>query len=73
MVGRVYDTARSVADQETRKQIRNEQLAWIAKRNFECTPMIPEQAGFQASRQGALCLYRHQAARIYTLIDAGTF
>lgn len=73
ILGRVYDAARSVADQGAKDLIRREQQAWIAERNAECSPIIPENADFRASRQGALCLYRYNAARIYALIDEGTF
>jgi len=73
ILGRVYDTVRSVASPESKERIRREQRDWIAKRNAKCSPIIPSHADFQTSREGALCLYRHNAARIYVLIDEGTF
>ena len=73
VLGRVYDTALSVADPEKRARIRADQRNWIQKRNAECDAILTDAFDFASTRDGALCLYRYNEERIYVLIDEGTF
>lgn len=73
ILGRVYDAALNVATPEERARIRTDQRNWIHERNTECDAMLPDKLDFASTRVGAMCLYRHNEERIYTLIDQGTF
>jgi hypothetical protein len=35
--------------------------------------MLTDALDFDSTRDGAMCLYRHNEERIYALIDEGTF
>lgn len=72
ILGRAYDAARE-ANPNSTDRIRSEQRLWISERNAQCGPMIQDDADYIASRLGAMCLYRYNEARIYSLIDEGTY
>jgi uncharacterized protein YecT (DUF1311 family) len=69
ILGRVYQTRRQLSDPKSKKQLVRDQRTWIEDRNTACSPMIPATPDFSSTRDGALCLFKHNEARIYELID----
>lgn len=73
ILGRVYDTTLSVAGPEKKARIRTDQRDWIRMRNAKCDALLGGGLDFASTRDGAMCLFRYNEARIYELIDEGTF
>ena len=69
ILGHVYQTRRQLSDPKKRKQLVSDQRKWIAARNAECAPRIPQTTDFRSTRDGALCLFKHNETRVYKLID----
>lgn len=73
ILGRVYDTALSVASPEKKARLRADQRKWIHERNSKCDEVLTGALDFASTRDGAMCLYRQNEDRIYALIKEGTF
>lgn len=69
MLGLVYDAAMEVANTNAKTQLRSSQRQWIKDRNADCGRLFTGSMDFKNTRDAALCLYQHNEARIYRLID----
>ncbi len=69
ILGHVYQTRRQMSDPTSKKQLVRHQRKWIDDRNADCSPLIPSAPNFRSTRDGALCLFKHNEARVYELID----
>lgn len=69
ILGRVYQARKQTSDPTSKKQLVRDQRKWIDDRNADCSPLIPSTPDFRSTRDGALCLFKHNEARVYELID----
>lgn len=69
ILGLVYDAALKSTDTQGRARLRSKQRQWIKGRNADCRRLFTTSMGFMDTREAALCLYKYNENRIYSLID----
>jgi len=69
ILGLVYDSAIAKRNASERAALRSNQRKWIAIRNKNCEHLFSSSLEFMSTRDAALCLFRHNENRIYSLIN----
>nr|WP_306265236.1 lysozyme inhibitor LprI family protein [Pararhizobium sp. IMCC3301] len=69
ILGLVYDAKMAEKSIRGRETLRTNQHRWIAARNANCEQRFNSSMDFMNTRDAALCLYKYNEDRIYSLID----